>query len=88
MYLLTDSGGNIGDTIQSVLQHILDVTVAKKTLGNPGWSVTYKLEFCHESKSSISYGENWTKEEVIADFYKTQGLAIARENGYKLFKEV
>ena len=32
--------------------------------------------------------ENYTEDEVRKDFYRTQGLAIAKANGFILFKEV
>jgi len=89
MYLLVDTPKHgTGDTIQSVLEDILTVTIIKKETDNPGWSVTYKLKYCYEKKSSISYGENYTEDEVRKDFYRTQGLAIAKANGFVLFKEV
>lgn len=87
MYLLIDSPDRgTGDTIQSVLEQVCEVYITK--VGDEGFEVKYKFKYCYPSKSTYTYGNDWTEDEVRRDFYKNTILKVAKNNGYVLFKKV
>ena len=84
--LIYEPSNNCSESIVDLLRGIITLRVEESTSG--GFTVWYKLNHCFECKSPFQYGSSFTKEEAINNFYKTNGIRIACNNGYKLFKEV